>query len=443
MLGFGRFPISMTDNPRHNRTAIFSAQFLRLSELLGEVLPANPFYSRKLGAAGVSADIESIEAFKSRVPFTTKQELVEDQAANPPYGSDLTYPLFQYTRCHVTSGSTGRPLRWLDTPASWNWMLDNWELVHRTAGTAHSDTVFFAFSFGPFLGFWTAFESAQRLGCLCVAGGGMSSVARLRAILDQAVTVLCCTPSYALHLAQVAEAEGMSLRHSKVRTLSVAGEPGGSIGSTRLRLQEAWPGARVYDHHGMTEVGPVTFECPARPCVLHVNESAYIAEVLDPATARPVAPGDTGELVLTTLGRHASPLLRYRTGDLVKISAHPAAKLPCDCGRFDLALEGGILGRVDDMVIIRGVNVFPSAIEDIVRKCGGVAEYRVRVNRTPALVSMELDLEPDAGCLDTGSLVRRVTHAIESSLNLSVPVRAVAPGALPRFEMKAQRWVLE
>ncbi|MBI3877718.1 MAG: AMP-binding protein [Verrucomicrobia bacterium] len=417
-----------------------SAQFVQLDKLLCEVLPTNPFYARKLGAAGVSADLAGLDDFFARVPFTTKAELIADQSANPPYGSDLTYPFYNYTRCHQTSGSAGRPLRWLDTPQSWNWMLDQWELVHRAAGTAHSDTLFFAFSFGPFLGFWTAFEAAQRFSALCVPGGGMQSVARLRAILDQAVTVLCCTPSYAIHLAEVAARENISLRYSKVRLLCVAGEPGGSIPATRRRLEELWPGARVFDHHGMTEVGPVTFECPARPGVLHVIESAYIAEVVDPATGRRAEPGQTGELVLTNLGRTGSPLLRYRTGDLVKplpLRGH------CACGRHDLALEGGILGRVDDMVVIRGVNVFPTAVEEIIRGAGGVAEYRVRVNRSRALAELSVEIEPDAGCLDTPALVRRLEHAFESAFTLRVPVREVAPGALPRYEMKAKRWVTE
>lgn len=434
----------MSNSVFHNRAAILSAQFLQLDELLGEVLPANPFYSRKLGGAGVNADtLRSLDEFRQRVPFTTKDELSADQVANPPYGSDLTYPVYTYTRCHQTTGTKGKPLRWLDDARSWNWMLDNWEVVHRTAGTSHADTVFFAFSFGPFLGFWTAFESALRLGCLCLPGGGMNSIARLRAILDQAVTVLCCTPSYALHLAEVARREGISLRYSKVHTLCVAGEPGGSILATRHRLEELWPGARVHDHHGLTETGPVTFECPERPCVLHVNESAYITEVIDPATAAPVERGQMGELVLTTLGRRGSPLLRYRTGDLVRPSPNPAPGAHCACGRYDLALEGGILGRVDDMLVVRGVNVFPSAIEEVLRQIGGVAEYRVRVNRSQPLVELAVEVEPDAGCLDTPGLVRRVERALESALTLRVPVKAAAPGSLPRFEMKAARWVEE
>jgi len=416
-------------------------QLIQLRGLLA-TQRTNPFYAARLAGTGLLDGVASLGEFSARCPFTTKAELVADQQAHPPYGTNLTFPLERYTRCHQTSGSTGSPLRWLDTPESWTWMLDNWETVHRQAGTTAADRIFFAFSFGPFLGFWTAFESAQRLGCLVFSGGGMTSVARLRAILDLRATMLCCTPTYAIHLAEVAAKEGLDLRRSCVKTLSVAGEPGGSIPATRARLAELWPGARVYDHHGMTEVGPVSYECSVRPGVLHVIERAFIAEVVDPATGQPVGDGGQGELILTNLGRTGSPLLRYRTGDLVKLSTRDPQPSPCPCGSPDLALEGGILGRVDDMVVVRGVNVYPSAIEEIVRRVGGVAEYQVRVSRRQALVELTVTVEPavDGSGPD---LAGRLAAAFESSLTLRVPVLLAAPGSLPRFESKARRWARE
>ncbi|MEN9573513.1 MAG: Phenylacetate-coenzyme ligase [Verrucomicrobiota bacterium] len=415
-------------------------QLAQLRSLLAALLPANPFYARKLAGCGLDAGVASLAEFSARCPFTTKAELVADQLAQPPYGTNLTFPLERYTRCHQTSGSTGSPLRWLDTPESWTWMLDNWETVHRKAGTTAADRIFFAFSFGPFLGFWTAFESAQRLGCLVFSGGGMTSVARLQSLLELRATILCCTPTYALHLAEVAAKEGIDLRRSQVKTLSVAGEPGGSIPATRARLEELWPGARVFDHHGMTEVGPVSYECPARPGALHVIERGFLAEVVDPATGQPVCAGATGELILTNLGRTGSPLLRYRTGDLVQLSAVSCQLSACPCGSTDLVLEGGILGRVDDMVVVRGVNVYPSAVEEIIRRVGGVAEYQVRVNRSRALPELEVTAEPDVASADAASLARRLELAFESSLALRVPVTLAAPGRLPRFESKARRW---
>ena len=290
----------------------------QLRSLVTELFPANAFYTRKLEDVGITFDVASLEDFSARFPFTTKAELVADQRAHPPYGTNLTYPLASYTRFHQTSGTTGTPLRWLDTPESWDCILEYWAEVFRAAGVKAGDRVCFAFSFGPFLGFWMAFESAERLGCLCIPTGGMGSTARLKVILDNAATVLCCTPTYALRLGEVAAETGVDLKRSAVRRIIVAGEPGGSIPATRARIEQLWPGARVFDHHGMTEVGPVTYECPAQPGVLHVIEAGYIAEIVEPTSGKPVAPGQVGELVLTTLGRVASPLLRYRTGDLVK-----------------------------------------------------------------------------------------------------------------------------
>ena len=265
----------------------------------------------------------------------------------------------------------------------------------------------------------------------------MSSVARVHALFDHRASVLCCTPTYALHLAEVALVERLDLSHSGMRTLIVAGEPGGSIASTRTRLEALWPGACVFDHHGMTEIGPVTYECPVRPRVLHVLESAYIAEIIDPATGAHVPIGESGELVLTNLGRIGSPLLRYRTGDVVRA----AIDTVCECGRSELALEGGILGRTDDMVCVRGVNVYPPAVEEILRNHAGVAEYQVRVNTSESLVQLRLEVEPKPEVSDHPSLARAIESALQTAFSLRIPVTLVAPGTLPRFEMKAKRWV--
>ena len=419
------------------RLFIVQRQYEQLRALLTAILPANPFYAAKFGASGSPTKIVRMSDLAEHFPFTTKAELIEDQRANPPYGTNLTYPLARYTRCHQTSGTAGAPLRWLDTPESWAWMLANWERVLRVAGVTEADKLFFPFSFGPFLGFWLAFEAAQKIGSLCLPGGGMSSATRLRAIFDHGATVLCCTPTYALHLAEVTAVEKIDLTTSPVKLLLVAGEPGGSIPSVRARLEAAWPGARVADHHGMTEVGPVTYQCPVRPGVLHVMESAYFSEVIDPATGQPVAPGHTGELVLSALGRLGSPLVRYRTGDLVR----PALDTMCDCGSSDLALEGGILARTDDMVVVRGVNLYPSAVENIIHLTGGVAEYQVNVNPAPALTELTVQIESTPDCPDAATLAARLEQAFQAAFLLRIPVTLAPPGTLPRFAMKAKRWV--
>ena len=417
------------------RIALANSQTIQLQALLAVIIPANAFYTAKLEAAGARRRITSIGQFQ-QLPFTFKHELVQDQQEHPPYGTNLTFPLERYVRCHQTSGTSGAPLRWLDTAESWNWLLGNWEQVLRVSGVTPSDRVLCAFSFGPFLGFWLAHEAALRLGCLCIPAGGLSSAARLRLIMDHGITVLCCTPTYGIHLAEVATREGMDLRGSKVRLMIVAGEPGGSIAATRQRLSQLWPNVRVFDHHGMTETGPVSFECPVRPGVLHIMESGYIPEVIHPQSDEAAPAGETGELVLTTLGRTGSPLLRYRTGDLVKSSPEPV----CECGRSDLALEGGILGRTDDMVIIRGVNIYPTAVEEIIRGIPEIAEYTVTVDESKALAELAVRVEAVPQCTDAELVARTLQQKLEAAWSLRVPVIAVPPGSLPRYELKAKRW---
>jgi phenylacetate-CoA ligase len=398
----------------------------RLRRLLREISPENRFYAPRLAAAGLANGVGSLEEFVARMPFTTKAELVADQAAHPPYGSNLTFPLECYSRFCQTSGTTARPLAVLDTAESWAWMLGNWEHIYRAAEVAPGDRVYFAFSFGPFLGFWTAFDAAAKLGALCIPGGGLGTSARLRAIVEHRATVLCCTPTYALHLAETAARESFDLGASAVRTIIVAGEPGGSIPAVRSRIRSAWENARVVDHYGLTEIGPAAFEDPDQEGALRIIESSYFAEIIDPASGQQGAPDAVGELVLTTLGRTAWPLLRYRTGDLVKrLVAAPG-----------FVLEGGIIGRSDDMIVVRGVNLYPSAIDAVVRSIPEITEYRVQVGQRGALseVAVEIECEGDAE-------VSALASAFTDAFSLRIPVRRVAAGTLPRFELKARRWV--
>lgn len=423
------------------RAELAGRQWAQLCRLLDEVAAGNRFY-RERGAEGVAAAAEKIdswEEFRAHFAFTRKHDLVVDQAKFPPYGSNLTYPVERYTRCHGTSGSTGQPLRWLDTPESWQGLLDQWRQVYAAAGVTRADRVFFAFSFGPFLGFWTAFEAALAMGCLSLPGGGLTSVARLHSILEQRATVLCGTPTYVLHLAEVARQEKIDLARGAVRRILVAGEPGGSVAAVRQRLQQGWPGAQVYDHYGLTEVGPVAYPCAVVPGRLHVIEDAYYAEIIDPTTGRAVGAGREGELVLTTLRRVGSPLIRYRTGDVV--CAVDLGESACACGACDLALAGGILGRTDDMVVIRGVNVFPSAVDDVVRTFAEIGEYRVEIHAAGALLEMRLQVEVASGVTAPQEVARALERAFQTRLALRVPVERVEEGTLPRFEMKARRWM--
>lgn len=412
--------------------ALAEHQERRLSLLLSAIGETNGFYKGKFDRAGVDANA----CVLGDLPMTTRAELEEDQAAHPPYGTNLTYKASQYIRLHQTSGSSGASLRWLDTSESWDWWKACWGVIYRAAGLTDSDRLLFPFSFGPFIGFWGAFESAAALGNLCLPAGGMTTQARLPYLLDNAVTFVCCTPTYALRMIEVAGELGLDLAASSVRGLVVAGEPGGNIPATRSRI-EAGFGARVFDHAGMTEVGPWGFECAEVPGGMHVMEHEFIAEVIDPVTGEPVPDGEPGELVLTNLGRIGSPLIRYRTGDQVGLT-----RGRCVCGRWFARIEDGILGRIDDMVVIRGNNVFPSAIEGIVRAFDEVAEFRLEVDGAAALAELRLRIEPveDVG-ERRATLGDRIAAAVQDRLHFRPTVILEAPGSLPRFEMKARRLV--
>lgn len=387
-------------------------QLRRLRERLPEVLRTNPFYRERLHDVRTWNDV-------SRLPFTTKAELVADQERNPPFGTNLTYPLDRYVRVHQTSGSSGtRPLRWLDTTESWTWWAEIWARhVYGGAGVTAADRIFAAFSFGPFIGFWSAFAGAERLGALGIPGGAMTTDQRVRSIVDLEATVICSTPTYALRLAEAATAMGFDLARSAVRVTIHAGEPGASVPATKRAIEAAF-GARCHDHSGMTELGPTGFTC-AHGGGLHLVETEFIFEVID------------GELVATNLGRWGSPLIRYRTGDRVELRRDA-----CECGSPFAMLQGGILGRIDDMFTVRGVNLYPSQVEDIVRRHPAIAEFVIELRKVRNMDEVSLLYEVDSGgAVSSEALARDLRVA----LGARIDCHQVAAGTLPRSELKSNR----
>jgi phenylacetate-CoA ligase len=410
-----------------DREALTEYQLRRLRRMLGAVLPTNAFYRQKLSAAGIGdgTAIRGLADYRA-LPFTTREELSADRDANPPYGTNLTFPVERYVRLHQTSGTRGLPLRWLDTSESWQWLVGSWVHALEAAGVTAADRVFVAFSFGPFIGFWCAFEAAQRLGALVIPGGAMTSEQRARAIVENGVTVLASTPTYALRLAEAGTGIGLDAASTSVRITVNGGEPGASIPATKRRIEEAWA-ARCFDHAGATEVGSWGFEC-REGRAFHLQESEFIGEVVDPVT---LASASEGELVLTGLGRPGMPVVRYRTGDRVRLSAEP-----CPCGRAWLRLDGGVIGRVDDALLIRGVTVFPSAFEEAIRRCAPVTEFSVEVTRPHDLDELIVRVETP---LDCGDVTAQVASSIRDVAGLTARIVRVAAGTLPRFESKAQR----
>lgn len=391
--------------------------------MLGEAVAANLFWQLRLRRLNINPP-SSLAEFQ-QFPTVDKGEILAEQASNPPLGRMAGTGI---SRLHQSSGTVGHPLVWGDSPADWNRILDIWDILLHIGGITSHDRFLFPFSFGPFLGFWSAFEAVVRSGSFCLAGGGLSTQARLRLIERHHITVVLATPSYAMHMAETALGMGLDLATLPVRALILAGEPGASRPTLRQRLESSW-GARVLDHHGMTETGPVTMECARNPGTLHVVESSYIAQIVDPQSG---TDSTEGELILTPLDRLTMPLLRYRTGDRVRRSP-----MPCPCGSPFMSLEGGILGRLDDMLIIRGNNIHPEAIENWLWSHPDVCEFRLEVHGEGALSRLRLlvELAPEANRIAS---IQALKSGFQERFLFQADIEATDT-PLPRFEMKSRR----
>ncbi len=406
------------------RSALERLQLGKFNRHLAAVLSANEFYQRKL--AGCPRELESLDDL-AKLPFTQKDELQCE--SGEAFASNRTFSIATYTRCHETSGTRGRPLAVLDTPADWQWWIDGWQFVLDAAELTANDRALLAFSFGPFIGFWSAFDAIVARGALAIPGGGMSSLARIELLRKLRATALFCTPTYALRLAEVAAEHKIVLPRLSVEKIVVAGEPGGSVPAMRERIERAW-NARVVDHAGATEVGPWGF-ADAAGRGLHVNELEFIAEFLSVETGQAAKEGELAHLVLTGLGRVGAPVIRYRTGDLVR------AVWPTSGANRFVLLEGGVLGRADDMMIIRGVNIFPSAVEQILHSFPEVVEYQLTARKRGELDELVVDVE------DRLNEPTRIVEELQLRLGLKIEVRAVPTLSLPRFEGKGRRFVDE
>jgi phenylacetate-CoA ligase len=327
-------------------------------------------------------------------------------------------------------------LRWLDRPASWDWWVRVWaDHVYASAGIRPDDRVFFAFSFGPFIGFWSAFAGAERLGAMVIPGGAMSTEQRLRTMVELKATVLCSTPTYAIRLAEAAQSLGIDLASSDIRITLHAGEPGASVPATRELIERSF-GARTFDHTGMTELGPTGVSCDARDGV-HLFESEFVFEIRDDEGAIHSIPETgtiTGELIATNLGRWGSPLIRYRTGDRVEVTREP-----CPCGSPFPKMLGGIRGRVDDMFTVRGVNLYPSQVEDLVRRQRAIAEFCIEVRQVRGME--EVTVLCDCPGADGEAAVAGLANDLRLALGARIECRLVEKGSLPRYELKSKRLV--
>ena len=341
----------------------FAKRQLRLfRKQMKYVMEKSPFYQRKFNEAGITpGDIKRLEDV-SRVPFTTKQELLKSQEEHPIFGDFPCIPAEAATRVFQTSGTTGTPLKVPYSKKDWfQTCYEQFSYFLYGYGLESRDVVFFPFMYGLFIAWWGIQAAMEQHQVTIVPGGGQTSETRLRSIIDWNATVVCGTPTYILFLGELAKKIGIDLPNSKVRMVITAGEPGAQVPATKRLIEQLW-GAKNYDDIGSTEITNFGYEC-VRQQGTHLNEIMFLPESLDLKTGNPARAGEVGELVLSNLYCESAPLLRYKTGDLVRFNYDP-----CDCGRTFLRMDGGVLGRADDMFHFGGVNIFPSAIENFIRQ---------------------------------------------------------------------------
>jgi phenylacetate-CoA ligase len=392
-----------------------------------------PFYKKRFGEAGISpADVRTLDDLR-RLPFTLKQDMRD----NYPYGL-FAVPLDQIVRIHASSGTTGKPTVVGYTKRD----IDNWaELMARSfaaAGTTRGDVIHNAYGYGLFTGGLGAHYGAERLGASVIPMSGGNTQKQMMIMQDFGSSVITCTPSYSLYLAEALKESGVDLHKLKLRVGILGAEPW----SEEIRAEiERNLGIKAIDIYGLSEImGPgVAIECIEAQHGLHIWEDHFIPEIIDPDTEEVLPDGEHGELVITTITKEGIPLIRYRTRDITRIISEP-----CICGRTHRRLER-MSGRSDDMLIIRGVNVFPSQIESVLFSIDGIEpHYQLIVDREGTLDTLEVQVEVNEKTFSDEirklqELSQKISRAIKDLLGITCKVRLVEPKTIARSEGKAQR----
>jgi phenylacetate-CoA ligase len=438
-------PYSAYWNPKNEtlpREDLKRLQLLKLQRMTEFAYANSPFHRARLDAAGFRPEqLRTLDDLR-RIPYMTREEWMASIAETPLFGNLAATDSANAIRYHLTSGTSGRtPIRVLDSTKDWEWIAEMWCYGFWGFGVRPEDIVYFAFGYGSFIGFWGAHYACEKIGALVIPGGAQTTEARVKQIVEMGVTTVCSTPTYALRMWQQATEMGIDLaRESKVNRVILSGEPAGSIPAVKRQLEEAW-GAKCGDTAGMTELGTIMiFECANQPGGTHIIEDHYIEEVINPATGEPVGYGELGERVVTSFGRGFIPVLRYRTKDMVLKLPHTT----CDCGRTGDIYDGGIRGRWDDMKLIRGTNVYPRAVEAIVREHDSVDEFQIYIWRAEDIrdeITIKVELKPgrDGDWLQLDRDLARELAATHENLRFNI--ERMEAGSLPRFELKAKRLV--
>ena len=423
------------------RTELEQHQLGRLRDQLNHVCERSPFYRRKMSAAGIKPDEIRTMADLRRIPFTEKNELKQSQVDHPPWGDFACIAPQEAVRVFQTSGTTGTPVRIMLNRKDWHENFYEQFMHFRCGyGLTEKDVLFVPFNYGLYIAWWGFQASMEKAGLTIVPGGGLSSKARLQALLDWGATAICGTPSYLLYLAETARNNNIDLGSSLIRKMVAAGEPGAGILATKRALESQWE-AECFDDIGSTEISNFGYEC-IKHRGTHVVESMFLAEVLDTETLEPLADGEVGELVLTNLGCESMPLIRYRTMDLVRFNREA-----CECGRTNLRLDGGIVGRADDMFHFAGVNIFPSQIQSLLHMAHEFSqEYQLVVPRMGSGKRLRIRVEPAHDQISAAQLsgaTERLLESIKHRITVTPEIEVVEIGMLPRFEGKSRRIVRE
>jgi phenylacetate-CoA ligase len=423
------------------RDVLEQHQLGKLRDQLHRVYEKSPFYKRKLDGAGIRPDdIKTMEDIR-RIPLTTKEELQKSQVDNPPWGDFSCIKQGDAVRIFQTSGTTGVPVRIMLNHKDW---FENFydQLSHFRCGygLTDKDILFVPFNYGLFIAWWGFQYAMEKAGLMIVPGGGQSTKDRLNSMLNWGATSVCGTPSYLLYMAESAKEIGIDLIGSPIKKMVAAGEPGANVPATKQALETAW-GAELFDDIGSTEGGNFGYECIYHQGT-HISEGLFIGEVVDPETLEPLPDGQPGELILTNLSSESAPLIRYRMKDLVNFNREV-----CACGRTNLRLMGGVLGRTDDMFHFAGVNIYPSQIQDLLHELDEFSlEYKIFVPRMGSGNHLKISVEPVSGMMTVGQLDnarQKLIEAIRTHIKVTPDVEVVEIGSLPRFEGKGKRLIRE
>jgi phenylacetate-CoA ligase len=389
--------------------------------------------------AGIKpADIRSFDDIRN-VPVVEKSMMREIQLKEPfPYGDALCVSLEEVSEYRQTSGTTGQPVYQADTWQDWEWWAECWSFILWAQGYRPRDRVFLPFGYNVFVAFWAGHYAAEKIGAEVVPGGVLDTQARILKIQELKATAMMATPTYVLGMADTAKNKmGIDPSALTIERITCAGEPGASIPSTKKRMQDAW-NAKVYDHAGATEIGAWSYECMEQSGGLHVNEAFFLVEIQDIHTGEYIEePGRRGKMIITALDRIGQPCIRFDSKDVIEWSSGP-----CACGRTFRRIEGGVIGRADDITKVKGVLLAPSAIEEVVRSIKGLSnEYEVIVDNKNDIdqITLKVELMPDAANRKD-SIGAELKDQLRIKTNLGYILEFYNYESLPRYEVKAKRF---